>query len=208
MKYFVSWFQFLTSLQLLSLSWLQLLVSYELANRMKDGEPHLFQILAFSCQRLSVQLQDNIRNTGWTGLIISQINSEKCMHSRYPPNTPGIKNSWWITRSCSTPRWSSDQICWWYLGGMIAPFAGIGVERKGKAAQPVLPRIHPPTWFEFSTQNISTPKHRMLKVHMTPFHIWLQPAYTSRVEIIFVFKIIIICAPSLRGDQIVWDTWW
>ena len=25
------------------------------------------------------------------------------MHSRYPPKTPGIKNSWWITKSCSTP---------------------------------------------------------------------------------------------------------
>ena len=41
--------------------------------------------------------------------------------------------------------------------GLIAPFAGIGVERKGRvAAQPVLPRIRPQTSrFEFSTQDMS-----------------------------------------------------
>ena len=44
------------------------------------------------------------------------------MHSRYPPKTPGIKNSWWITKSCSTP--SFQLFSWSDVFLKIAPCIG------------------------------------------------------------------------------------
>ena len=43
--------------------------------------------------------------------LLELVISVKCMHSRYPHKTPGIKNSCKIARSSSTPSWAMN--CEW-----------------------------------------------------------------------------------------------
>ena len=44
------------------------------------------------------------QETGSFQELLELVISGKCMHSRYPHKTPGIKNSCKIARSCSTPN--------------------------------------------------------------------------------------------------------
>ena len=44
------------------------------------------------------------QETGSFQELLELVISGKCVHSRYPHKTPGIKNSYKIARSCSTPR--------------------------------------------------------------------------------------------------------
>ena len=52
--------------------------------------------------RVGVERNRN-QETGSFQELLELVISGKCMHSRYPHKTPGIKNSCKITRSCSTP---------------------------------------------------------------------------------------------------------
>ena len=52
--------------------------------------------------KLGVERNRN-QETGSFQELLELVISGKCMHSRYPHKTPGIKNSCKIARSCSTP---------------------------------------------------------------------------------------------------------
>ena len=58
------------------------------------------------CHTVTLGVERN-RNqeTGSFQELLELVISGKCMHSRYPHKTPGIKNSCKIARSCSTPMW-------------------------------------------------------------------------------------------------------
>ena len=62
-----------------------------------------------SANYLGVERNRN-QETGSFQELLELVISGKCMHSRYPHKTPGIKNSCKITRSCSTPMMMTEAV--------------------------------------------------------------------------------------------------